>query len=55
MYLTQLDHDHLNDAVDHLTVLIQQTNGLIEQEFVEETRRRLTTLSLYPVEGSACQ
>ena len=31
MYLTQLDHDHLNDAVDHLTVLIQQTNGLIDR------------------------
>lgn len=51
MYLTQHDHDCLNEAIDHLTVLIQQTNGLIEQEFIEETRRRLITLGLYPVEG----
>ena len=50
MYLTQHDHDCLNEAIDHMTVLIQQTNGPIEQEFIEETRRRLLTLSLYPIE-----
>ena len=53
MYLTQLDHDCLNEAIDHMTVLLRQTNGPIEQDFIDETRRRLITLSLYPIEGQA--
>lgn len=51
MYLTQYDHDRLNEALDHLTVLIQQTSGLIEQEFLEETRKRIMTITMYPVAG----
>jgi len=51
MYLTQHDHDHINEAIDHMTALLDQTNGPIEQEFVAEIRRRLITLGLYPVEG----
>jgi len=51
MYLTQYDHDHINEAIDHMTVLLTQTNGPIEQEFVADIRRRLITLGLYPVEG----
>jgi len=52
MYLTKHDHDHINEAIDHMTVLLDQTNGPIEQEFVAEIRRRLITLGLYTVEGN---
>ena len=51
MHLTQYDHDHINEAIDHMTVLLDQTNGPIEQEFVAEIRRRLITLGLYSIEG----
>ena len=51
MYLTRCDHDHINEAIDHMTMLLNQTNGPIEQEFVAEIRRRLITLGLYSIEG----
>jgi len=46
MYLTISDHKRINEMVDFLNVLIQQTQSPIEQEFIEAMRRDAITLSL---------
>jgi len=51
MYLTKQDAKHIDEAADLMTVLLQQTESIIEREFLTDTRNRLITLSLMPVQG----